>query len=200
MIKNSLTEVWRVARGILCGIGILWCIVQISSSENRNYESQNYKVYYLPRINSYVCVRLVDADYHVNERGDLKYIDLTFGDSPESVINLHPWNADMIRYDAYRLMYTSIYTMGPDRDTVYVECVNNHCQFINRKKNQTFIEIERYPGDFDFIDFENMLDAAEISPYRYIIRVGETLKIKNINIYSKNEGEEIQEIPAKSLR
>lgn len=76
----------------------------------------------------------------------------------------------------------------------------DYSQFINKKENQTFIEIERYPGDFDFIDFENMLDAAEISPYRYIIRVGETLEIKKIEIWSKNEGEEIQEIPAKSLR
>lgn len=180
MKKRGITILCKIIRGILCTIGLIWIIIQLSW-----FEIRDYRIFYLPKMDSYVCVRFVKSGY----KGIDKYIDISFGDTIESVKESNPWDSDIIRIPARREIRDYWGVRTGDNGTIYF--VNlDQCQFIQGKGDKEFV----YQTPLDEPRLVSRIDLAASDFFTYSITTTQWLKIKNIKIYSLNEDEEIKEI------
>ena len=182
MVRKILSKFLKILNCILCTIGLLWCIVELYW-----FEPLNYRVFYLPNIDAFVCTRIVESGY---EDIDKYYLDLSFGDSVESVLHTNPWKSDIIRFPVHHCMDSHFGIRGSEKDTIYVNGNISH-QFINNKKEKQFVWI-------DALDFKSSIHEPGGKPKDgcslYWVTCDPSAKAKNIRILSLNENEDIQEI------
>lgn len=177
MIRDRLKIIGKILYTFFFTIGLIWCIIQLSW-----FEIRNYRIFYLPKLDSYLCVRLVESGYNNVD----KYVDITLGDTIESVKDSNPWNSDIIRLSGKRWIQDYIGVRVGDIDTIYFEGSKKH-QFILGK------------GDVFFADnvpiVTHMGGPSTVGYYSYLIETSSRLMIKKVRVTSNNENEEIIEVP-----
>lgn len=166
-------------------IGLVWSIAKISW-----YEPNNYKIFYLPKMDAYICMRLFDDEYNKGE----KYIDLVFGNSVEEAINGTPWNSDIIRITSYTSEQHYIAVQKDDNSVVYIQ---NHTPvvLICNKGSKRFVRL--HPLDKHRITKTNLsTHGAESSDNHFSYRVEcyPSHAAKDLIVRSLTSGEHIEEV------